>query len=375
MWVVSFQQEHRGLQVYGATYGVTIGKNNTVLSVGGDYYGVSGFPAQGTVNEHADPPDDSSLGGLLDGDDGGTTNVNESNLQVNPSISSSQVIQSLLGSSDDAEIIDNPTLMIYPDVGSSSVEYKIGWYASVDDGVNSRRVVIDAFNGQTLATESLIAHASYSRSGSVDGKIYTRHHFGGRRLNDFENLKVQVVNSLGQREDSDETSSSGSYSLSWTGATATYNVGSELEGEYIKSVSDGDNTDLDHWISFSTPYTGTHNWTWPEDAQYAEQLNIFYHTNEIARWFDGDLENINFKVKLKANTNVGSALAHCKGKSTPEIEFSDTAISERQADIIYHEYAHAVAYKMHNNWLGSGGQARALDEALADYFTQTFLGY
>ena len=307
-----------------------------------------------------------------DGPTGG--NVNDENLQVNPSISSSEVIRSLLGSSADAEIIDDPTLMIYPDVGSSSVTYKIGWYASVDDGGNSRRVVIDAFNGRTLETESLVASGSYSRSGSVEGKIYTRHHFGGRVTEDFENLKVQAVNILGQKQDTDETSSSGSYSLSWTGATGVYKVGSELEGEYVKSVSDGDNTDLDHWISFSSPNTGTHNWTWSDDDEYRDQLNIFYHTNEIARWYDDSFFNVRFKVKLNANEDIDGNSAWCRGGSTPKIEFSESVVSERQADIIYHEYAHAVNYKLHGRFMGSSGQARALEEAQADYFAQTFLG-
>ena len=57
MWIVSFQQEHRGLLVYSARYGVTIGRNNTVLSVGGDVYDVSGL-THATTTDGASPPGD-----------------------------------------------------------------------------------------------------------------------------------------------------------------------------------------------------------------------------------------------------------------------------------------------------------------------------
>lgn len=262
MWIASFEQEHRGLIVYKARYGVTIGKTNKVLSVGGDYYGVAGFPTEGTVTEHASPVSvdlgDLGASGLVRL----TGNVFEGpDLRVSPTISSSEVVADLLGSSSEAEIIDSPQLMIYPDVTETGITYKIGWVASVDDGGRSREVVVDAFNGRTLATESLVAHASYSRDGNVDGKIYPRHTFDGRVLRDFENLKVKAINISGQKVTDDETSSSGRYDLSWSGATSNYAVGAELEGEYVHSVSDDDEDDLDHYSEFSSAYTSTYDWT------------------------------------------------------------------------------------------------------------------
>ena len=373
MWIASFEQEHRGLLVYKAHYGVTIGKTKKVLSVGGDFYGVAGFPTEGTVTEHASPID---LGGLdAEGPIGSTGSVFDApDLRVSPSISSSEVVADLLAGSADAEIIDHPQLMIYPDVSETGVAYKIGWVASVDDGSKSREVVIDAFNGRTLATESLVT--SYSRDGKVKGLIHPRHDFQARESRSIENLKVKAFNISGQTVTSDETSSSGRYSMSWSGATGQYNVGTELEGEYVKSVTDEDG-DLDHYGAFSSATSETYNWTFastvPDDL---DQINIFYHTNKMARWFEDELTNIRFKVELVSNSDDvrSDAHAHCKGRSTPKIEFSGHRDSERQSDTIYHEYVHAVLYKLHNRWFGNrGSQGRAIDEGMADYFAHSFL--
>lgn len=157
LWIISFDQVHRGFQVYGARYGVTIGRNNGVVSVGGDVYAITSVQTQGTVSEEP-TGDTQDLGGLLDtGPEGGTGTVNEaSDLEVSPTVTSTQVIQELLGDSEEAVIIDDPTLMIFPDVGSTGITYRMGWVASVDDGGDSRKVVVDAFGGGTLATESLV---------------------------------------------------------------------------------------------------------------------------------------------------------------------------------------------------------------------------
>ena len=381
MWIVSFDQEHRGIEVYNARYGVTIGRNNTVLSIGGDFYEVSGFSSQGTVTDHASPVQRSDLDIESAGPIGPTGNVGndpDPDLQVSPTISKDQVIRDLLGDSEDAAIVAEPELVIFPQMDDNSITYKIGWFASVDDGIDSREVVVDAFSGTTLTTESLVAEASYSREGTVEGLIHPHHDTRRRQLEGFENLKVQAVNvSSGQRVDYDETDTDGDYSLSWTGATATYAVGAELEGEYVRSVTDVDrDNDLDHWFRFSSPTKGTYNWTFdnsiPEDG---DQLNIFYHTNKIARWFDDEFFNVRFKVDLVSNSRSvrSNAHAHCRGGSTPKIEFSGHRNSERQSDTIYHEYVHAVIYKMHNRFIGSSGQGRALDEGMADYFACSFL--
>ena len=124
MWVISFEQIHRGFVVYGARYGMTIGRQKTVLSIGGDVYDVT----------------------------------MTTDLEVQPTITSCQVAKCLLGNSGNAEIMDNPTLMIYPDVQETDITYKMAWVASVDDGGDSRKVVVDAFSGEILVSESLVSH-------------------------------------------------------------------------------------------------------------------------------------------------------------------------------------------------------------------------
>ncbi len=84
-------------------------------------------------------------------------------------------------------------MMIYPQASDAEVTYRMGWVASVDNGADSREVVVDAFSGTTLATESLVAHASYSRNGTVDGSVYPRNDGDTRVVSAFEDLKVKAV--------------------------------------------------------------------------------------------------------------------------------------------------------------------------------------
>ena len=148
-------------QVYNARYGVTIGRNNTVLSIGGDFYEVSGFSSQGTVTDHASPVQQSDLDIESAGPIGAIGNVGDNpdpDLQVSPTISKDQVIRDLLGDSKDAAIVDEPELVIFPQVDDNSITYKIGWFASVDDGIDSREVVVDAFSGSTLVKPNALAN-------------------------------------------------------------------------------------------------------------------------------------------------------------------------------------------------------------------------
>ncbi len=62
-----------------------------------------------------------------------------------------------------------------------------------------------------------------------------------------------------------------------------------------------------------------------------------------------------------------------RGGSSPDLVFSDRFNGEQQADVIYHEYTHAVIYKLHDRNVGSSGQGAALGEAVAFYFPQSFL--
>ena len=350
--------------------------------LGGDVYGVAGFPSTGSVTGHGSPVDIGNLAavgpvGPVGGvDDGGSSSAPD--IQVSPSISASQVVSELVGGSEDAEITSHPELMLYPDIGETAITYKVGWVASVSDGEDSREVVIDAFNGTTLAEERLTASATYSRTGVVRGRIHERHDSQPQVLKTIENLKVRAVNITGQTVDSDETSSSGLYSMRWSGATGQYNVGLKfLEGEYVRKVSDGDEDPLNYWGGFSSSTQLTHNWIFPNTTtEELDQINIFYHTNKMARWFDDEFTNIRFKVDLVSNSDRVKRTAHasCEGGSTPKIRFSAHRDSERQSDTIYHEYVHAVMYKLHNRWFGgSGTQGGAMDEGAAYYFAQSYL--
>ena len=115
-------------------------------------------------------------------------------------------------------------------------------------------------------------------------------------------------------------------------------------------------------------------WTWPAASQYADQPNIFYHTNKVARWYESRLHNITFKVDLVANTDTPGASAWMIGGTVPLIEYSDAYDSERQADVVYHEYTHAVVYKLHGSSIGSDGEGGALSEAVAFYFSASLIG-
>ncbi len=121
-WSISFEQVYRGFLVYGSGYGVAINRHNRVPSIGGDAYNV----------------------------------VMTTDLEMQPTITSCQVERCLLGNSGDAEIMDSPSLVIYPDAKETGISYIMGWAASVYDGDDSRRVVVDAFTGKILFSASLV---------------------------------------------------------------------------------------------------------------------------------------------------------------------------------------------------------------------------
>lgn len=337
MWIVSFDQYHQGIPVHGARYGVTIGRHNTVLSVGGDVYDVP-------------------------------------RLETTPRVTAEDVMQGVEKRRDGAVVVGEPRLMIYPSVGSSGIQFSLSWVVAVaDEDIDHTEVVVDAMTGEELASRSLMAYASYSRTGTVDGPVYPRNDDDTRADSVFANLETDAFRLDYGIMDTDETDESGDYGLSWTSATANHRVLADLEGEYVSEVTDNDNTDISFESATFSSYSGTTDWTWSDSSKYADQLNLFFHTNRIARWYDDNLHNVTYKLELEAN----GTCTNCSAKISLDgshVTFSDAVGSERQADIIYHEYAHSVSHDLHGSYIGSTGQAGALEEGMADYFAQTLIG-
>ncbi|MBU1599419.1 hypothetical protein KKG61_04855, partial [bacterium] len=150
----------------------------------------------------------------------------------------------------------------------------------------------------------------------------------------------------------------------------------EIRGDVVKICLQTDESgvrwgfDIDRLSSLSD--TDTTSWTWsysPYDT-HIDEVNVFYHLNLTNNYYK-NTHNYSLASQIKAIVHYGTEYDNAfYWPDENVICFGDGDICEdfaQSRDVICHEYTHAVTSHIYN--LLPYGQAGAMDEALADYFT------
>ena len=155
--------------------------------------------------------------------------------------------------------------------------------------------------------------------------------------------------------------------------TATYysnNDSFRLENNYV-SIKDFSSPSIAPVYSKTTPMF---NYTRSQDG--FEDVNAFYHISTMQTYLQslGFNNLVNYSIETDTHANGGADNSMFLPQ-TKRLLFGEGCVDDAEdADVIIHEYGHAVAFSAAPN-TNTGAQRTALDEANGDYFASSYSRY
>ncbi|MBK6888791.1 MAG: T9SS type A sorting domain-containing protein [Sphingobacteriales bacterium] len=105
-----------------------------------------------------------------------------------------------------------------------------------------------------------------------------------------------------------------------------------------------------------------------------EDVNAFYHITSCAKYIAGlGFSNFNTKVLVDAHGLTADQSSHSVSGNNHTIKFGEGGVDDAEdADVIVHEYTHALSAMACPNNCNDGFERKALDEALGDYMATSY---
>jgi zinc metalloprotease ZmpB len=250
---------------------------------------------------------------------------------------------------------DGATLMIYRNGdGADHLTYRVS--ISTEEPLGDWQVFVDAISGNILSVEDLFVNERVQGTGLV-------------YLSDPLSASQRTYNTTGFSDYGDaDTDSLTAYRTSVTLDSLTFedNV-YKLKGPYC-NVTDVESPVDPYYYSASTP-TG---FTATRSAQDFEATMVYYHVTTAYK----RLLELGFRVptlegiRLDPHGYLGQDNSHYS-PSGNWIAWGEGGVDDAEdADVIWHEYGHAIMYNIIDNW--GGGECGALGEGFGDYWAGSY---
>ncbi|MCF8278719.1 MAG: T9SS type A sorting domain-containing protein [Flavobacteriales bacterium] len=106
-----------------------------------------------------------------------------------------------------------------------------------------------------------------------------------------------------------------------------------------------------------------------------EDVNAFYHINYFQQYIQslGFTNLVNYQIWVDTHALNGSDNSNFNGGfSPPRLSYGEGGVDDAEdADVIIHEYGHAISNSAAPG-TNNGGERKAIDEALGDYFASSY---
>ena len=283
-------------------------------------------------------------------------------IDINPSISTSQAIQSA-GQNISSTILNSSVetaLKVLPIPLNGKYNFRLVYVVNISTklthGPANYICYVDANNGDLLMrNNSVMYEAPQQANIHVDGEVYTTHPFNPASIEDLVNLRVQKGGA------NYYTDALGNVVVSGNG-----NAAFSLEGLFAEVQTNG------NVPSFNSPLTNTNvsfnsNSTIQERTAFHAVNNIHSHLKSIFPTFTG--------LDLAMETNVdeqGSCNAYFDGSSINfYAEGNGCNATAKIPDVVYHEYGHAINSQRYGSGMWNGGLNEGFADVWALSLTQT----
>ncbi len=238
--------------------------------------------------------------------------------------------------------------------GADHLAYRVSM--TNEDPLGDWQVFVDALNGEVLDVEDLFANEH--RQGS--GYVY---------LSDPLSAARKLYGSAGFVDNNDADSDSlTAYRSHVILDSLTYEDGVyKLKGPYC-DVTDVESPIDPPYFSATTP----DGFNYLRSAQQFEAVNVYYHvTNAYKHLLDLGFSIPSLtQIRLDPHGYLGQDNSHfCP--SANWIAWGEGGVDDAEdADVIWHEYGHAIMYNVIPTW--GGGESGALGEGFGDYWAGSY---
>jgi MYXO-CTERM domain-containing protein len=257
--------------------------------------------------------------------------------------------------------VDGP--FVLPIVSHRSVSYHTVMRATVDAQKPDARfhVYVDAESGVPVAREQILRYAD----GTVLYNVPERH--PGAERADLPASHADIVSgSLAMSTDA-------AGALSWDG-DAPLEITAKVTGELV-NVLNQLTPELETSASFVLAPGGTVVWDERGDEEVDAQISAFVHAHVVkahVRRFAPKLEFLDEQLQTRVNIN-STCNAFSDGTTINFFRASaDCENTARLADVVYHEFGHALHWQ--SIIPGVGAFDGAFSEGLSDYLAATITG-
>ena len=263
-------------------------------------------------------------------------------------------------------------LVIYQDeeTGEKYLCYKISLYSQ--DPLGAYIYYIDALTGNVINKYDILMNTS----GNVQGNILPLYHNDGFVTKPIKNAYVKI--DYGAGIDNVTTDTQGDY----TSLQSANKVSTSFKGPNFNVINQ-DVADANTNLNFP-PDPVNIVWIYGDDDTHMDELNAFYHLERVRGFFLNTFgENkINYQMPVYVHNGDDDDSEDRNAYYMPldgGLYFGDGSLSynvgnfSHFADIIYHEYIHAVVDNIYYRDIINLGEHGAINEAYADYFSCSFL--
>jgi len=340
-WYVSFDQFYKGVPVHNGNFGFTLNSDGNIISIGSD-----GHP--------------------------------DLDLSVTPQRNVAELVESTksrfdVENADSLEILSEPELLIYPEKLEDKINYHLAYKIELHDKMSGdrRRYFIEAKNARILSEKSMwLEFGGWTVSGNIKGTHWPVSSDVGLEKVGGRLASVKVYNIWGQQMGSDVADSQGNYSINGNAYQVGY-IKVELKSNWTK-IKNPKNQVTSPIQSFIGAGNVTRDFDFTETT---DGFHIFYHVNEIRDFIKGSPFNysgMDYQMEARVNDN---SVPNARAFGT-KIAFSANGRNWwESSDVVYHEYAHNIIYKVYGNKfirnINSELEGQAMDEGIADYYAAT----
>ena len=267
----------------------------------------------------------------------------------------------------------NETLTIYPVEGEKKFNYSLVWkFLIMEEQPNpelEKYFMIDTKNGNILSSyNSRFPGAQVS--GTIQAEVYP--------VNPEDTIStLPLMYQYVRINDAGKTTTDlqGKFSkpVNWSWQFFNNPNGEaifQLEGPFAR-VQDLDGSDFTETRPCNT--NSQLNFTW--SATDRDHINVFYHMNLFHDWLKNELGYswINpWDGSTRFNARVNDPRNNAWAGDPMIFGINNIA---RSSDVIYHECTHNILFQIYGDWIGypvENGEAYAMDEGFADYFSCSF---
>ncbi len=294
----------------------------------------------------------------------GTSTIPDLSVNAAPSLTEAEALSigvSGIGYVEGRDSYENKGLWILPIIQADKYVGKLcfRFLVNVEEPRGRHEIFVDAHSGRTLLRYDTIRYVDIT--GTVSGMIQHDTPFDEWVEEPFKDLRVTANGA-----DDAITDENGDFIIPW-GGTEPVDLEAELKGPFSRVLNQaGADARIDEEV---TPGDNV-ILVWDDDNSHPAERDGFYHhviSHSEIKIIDPGLTSLDYDMYCRVNINDACNAYYDYNGINFYIAAGGCSNTAQIADVVYHEYGHAVTHRTYEPYSPNGAQ----HEGWSDYYAAT----